>query len=195
MARFRDVVSRMSNNSDACFLCQHSCSRKVCFQCTCRAHPLCWKNFQTQASAENCPVCKSDNIVKPYQTRSRDCSDARVLDYVEQLTKLPAESVYNYLADKIRELLISLRTDSSRETKLQWVETIMCWVLAGSKHGGSANLLQRRNFSVALQDRLIHLYRTDQWLAAADWYRVFYQGNDIDHASVSLQVQHVQRLR
>ena len=157
--------------TDQCFLCQEKCSRKVCFQCSCVAHPKCWKNFQTK-SFNSCPVCRSTNIVKPYKTRSTSFYDESIVDILilelgDEL--LPREN----LIYKIKNLLNEITNLSSNiSLKIKKFEKIMYLLLAGVRYSPLTNILLNKNFSYTVKNKLVESRRV--WSKSIFWQQLLF---------------------
>jgi len=158
---------------ETCFICLQSCSRKVCFVCSCYAHPKCWKEYQSKLSSKICPVCKTDNIVKPYNTRSK--STFYKTEIVTALIKELGIQLdpRKYVIDKIQELISDVKHISShnKNLKIEKIEKIMYWVLAGSKYDDSTNLLVYDNFVNVVSTRLIS-FKESGWSNAEKWHNL-----------------------
>ena len=153
---------------DLCFVCQQNCSRKVCFQCSCRAHPLCWQEYQKNYPKHHCPVCKTDNVVKPYNTRSKFYDQELVNQCIDTLKNSinPRECILAELS-----ILVSqVRITSNRNCKLKLLELIMIWLLAGKNYSESTNLITYHSFNMILSQKL-RSFIDDGWAKASLWHK------------------------
>lgn len=157
---------------ETCFVCLQNCSRKVCFVCSCHAHPKCWEEYQSKLSSKICPVCKTDNIVKPYNTRSK--SMLYKTEIVESLIRELDSQLFprNFLINAIQDLISTVHhtAPSNKTLKIEKIEQIMYWLLAGSQYNDSTNLLSESKLVTTLSNRLV-LFKRD-WPDAQGWHKL-----------------------
>ena len=164
---------------DTCFICLQSCSRNVCFQCSCKAHPTCWNEFQKKFTSFSCPICRSDNIVKPYQTRSHTSfiDEPKLASYLQRLAEnSSAEEARNYLISEVLRLL-NHHHSLQLEDRLQNAEEIMYCVLAGARYHERTNFLLSQKFLDIFRNRLIYFHRVENWTSASRWHNIFFNAS------------------
>jgi hypothetical protein len=157
--------------TDSCFVCLDKCSRKVCFHCSCRAHPLCWKNYQAKCT-QSCPVCKTTNVIKPYQTRSTKVYDQNILDNI--IRDLSTQLIpRKYIITTIFNLVKEVSNSSSKSFKIEKIEKIMYWLLAGIRHGNDTNLLLHTNLYDTVLEKIL-FFEKNGWPDAFRWHNVLF---------------------
>ena len=162
---------------ETCFVCQQNCSRKVCFECSCYAHPKCWQKYQIKLSPRTCPVCKTENIVKPYNTRSKSFYDKEIVASLMKELSLKFDP-RSYLIEKIQFLISEVFAvcPANKELKIEKISKIMYWLLAGSKFSDSTNLLTHDKLVEVISKRLI-AFKRDGWSVARQWHRLLLGSN------------------
>jgi len=167
---------------ETCFVCLQNCSRKVCFVCSCYAHPKCWQEYQSKLSSKKCPVCNTDNIVKPYNTRSKIFYLQETVDYMIKELGTQVDP-HSFLIKKISTLISELHhlvpssLVNNMNLKIEKIEKVMYWLLAGLKYDCSTNLLSYDKIFKVVSHKL-NVFQRDGWPAASQWHKLLI-GNDI----------------